>query len=116
MMKETLGHCSAFVREMIALELVVHTYALDAIWNSCEASGAVQELGPDAVQRMLADGFPTKEHEPKDLAQASANGVAIREAADRVGRIRSRSNENRRGATRAFTAATLQRQQFSPVR
>ena len=54
--------------------------------------------------------------QPKDWAEASANGVAIREAADRVWADSLKTERKPSWRDQAFTAAALQKQQFSPVR
>ena len=116
-MDETLRHCLPFVEEMITLGVVERVDAADQLWNAFLSAGLVAQRGPDATQRILAEGLTQKEPETvKRGTNIPGNGLAIRAAADRAWADSIKIERKPSWRDQTFTAAMLQKQTFPPVR
>jgi AAA domain len=103
---ETLRHCLPLVEEMLALGLVDRGDAADQLYDAFVANGLVQQRGPDAVQRIMADALSPKE----------PNDSGVREAAGRAWADTIKIERKPSWRDQTFTAAALQKQTFPPVR
>lgn len=70
-------------KEMVDAGVVDQGDAIDAIYKGCVNAGALEEIGPDAIQRMLAHAFAaTSSQAPDDprrwpqLSPPAARGLA----------------------------------------
>ena len=89
-MDETLRHCLPFVEEMITLGLVEQVDAADQLWNAFLSAGLVAQRGPDATQRILAEGLTQKEPETVKRRTNIPSGTASEQPPTALGLIRSR--------------------------
>ena len=76
-MEETLHHCLPLVGERITVGVLDRADTVDRIWEALEAAGFVGQIGPDAVQQILADGLKhqapkTSKDEIKDTSPAGS--------------------------------------------
>jgi putative DNA primase/helicase len=61
-MEETLRHCLPLVRERITVGVLDRADTVDRIWEALKVAGFVGQIGPDAVQQILADGLTHNEY------------------------------------------------------
>ena len=80
---ETVRLCAMRAREMVDAGVVEQGDAVDAIYKGCVNAGVLDEQGPDAIQRMLAQAFnATSSQSPHDsrswpqLSPPAARGLA----------------------------------------
>ena len=97
-MDETLRHCLPFVEEMITLGLVERVDAADQLWNALLSAGLVAQRGPDATQRILAEGLTRRNRKQSSAGQTSLARAASAQPLTALGLTRSRWNGNLLGA------------------